>query len=351
MKASDPRIVKVGIAGSFGKSSTKNMLLHLLREKFGAANVLSTPGNMNQEYSIARLMLKNKDFFRSSESHHKKFFVFEAGAYARGEIKAIAKVVKPDYCLLTGLNSQHLETFGSIKNIQKAKTELAEYTTKKSFFNSDNQLLSQAMEEVQTKSQKIPVSIEEAQEIESDTHQTRFIYHGKRITIPWPGRFFVINALLCLNFLEEFQTPAHMSMVTEDSFDRLPSQEKALKTETHAQGFQIFKDIYSQNPDGTMQAIDHLGSFKGHRIFIGTPFLELADKSYQTHQELFQALKAINAVVYWTKEDFKDLGQNMLGEHFHMADHETIKSAMETWDNHTAVLLEGRLSDSILRFF
>lgn len=104
----------IGISGSFGKSSTKEILAWLLSDKF---SVLKTKKNVNSAIGLAKTILHD---LKGDE----QFFICEMGAYRRGEISEMCEIVKPKAGILTGLGDQHLDMFGSLENIKKAKMEL-----------------------------------------------------------------------------------------------------------------------------------------------------------------------------------------------------------------------------------
>jgi len=105
----------IGITGSYGKSSTKHLLAHLLSEKY---EVFTTERSYNTPFSLAMQIL--------TRYQGEKVVVLEFAAYKPGEIKFLAKKFSPKISIITGLTSQHLATFGSIKNIIEAKAELIE---------------------------------------------------------------------------------------------------------------------------------------------------------------------------------------------------------------------------------
>ena len=112
--AEGKNVTRIGITGSYGKSSTKKILVHLLRGKYGAEAVLTNPGNENNELAIARLIQKNDRFFTDPTTGPKrKFFVCEIGAYKKGEIRQVCEFVKPQVGIITGLNAQHVGLFGN----------------------------------------------------------------------------------------------------------------------------------------------------------------------------------------------------------------------------------------------
>ena len=118
----------IGITGSFGKTSTKKLLTHLLGV---STQVYATPDSYNAKLSVARSICKD---YRGQ-----KIAIIEYGAYAKNEISELASWIKPDQAIITGIAPQHLGLFGSLENLIKAKAELVKALPDDGlvFYNSD----------------------------------------------------------------------------------------------------------------------------------------------------------------------------------------------------------------------
>ena len=110
-------LLVIGITGSYGKTSTKEFLYTILVEKFGKDKVLKTKEHQNSEVGISNCILKELN-----ETY--EIFIVEMGAYNIGGIKLLCNIAQPKIGILTGINEQHMATFGSQENIIKAKFEL-----------------------------------------------------------------------------------------------------------------------------------------------------------------------------------------------------------------------------------
>jgi UDP-N-acetylmuramoyl-tripeptide--D-alanyl-D-alanine ligase len=344
-------VVRIGITGSFGKSSTKQILIHLLQSKFGEENVLFNPGNENNEVAIARLIIQNKSFFTGSVSqkgYGSKFMVAEIGAYRRGEIRGVCQFVQPHTGIITGINAQHIELFGSQRNIQRAKFELAESATEKVFFNAESPLLREIAEDRDIDAVKIPLSISTAHNLTSDHHQSTFEIYREKVTLPWSGSFFVSNALLAIETAREYgMTPSEIA----NALPKLPRLDRALNIKTLANQSTLLEDLYSANPDGVLGAIQHLGTFGGKKVFVGIPLRELGKEAEEVHRRIFVELEKMSAEVFWLKPDFSELGQVVCGSLFHGDDIEELKKLLKTLTKNDAILLESRLPQAIVKLF
>lgn len=106
----------VAITGSFGKTSTKHILAHILE---AAAPTLATPGSVNTEMGITRVIRE-----RLTRDH--QFFIVEMGAYGPGSIARLCMLTPPDVALITAVGAAHYERFKTIETVAKAKFEIAE---------------------------------------------------------------------------------------------------------------------------------------------------------------------------------------------------------------------------------
>jgi UDP-N-acetylmuramyl pentapeptide synthase len=107
VKKENPGFKIIGICGSYGKSSTKEILVQLLKEKY---KVLSPPPRINHEYALLKFLLKVK-------IENYDYLVLEFGSYYLGNIRWITKFITPDIAYITGITKQHLFLFGSIEKI------------------------------------------------------------------------------------------------------------------------------------------------------------------------------------------------------------------------------------------
>ena len=345
----NPDIIRIGITGSYGKSSTKEILVPLLKDHFGTQNVLFNPANQNNETAIARLILKSTSFFKAvplekGKTGGLKVLVIEVGAYKQGEIKTVCQFIQPHISILTGLNQQHIELFGSQQKIGEAKFEIAQAASQKVFFNANNDLLVSLFEDKDITATKIPLHKNLIKNLNSSAQESNFKLYGADFQLPWPGQFFVENALLALECARELGVP---TVALQNSLKNLPPLKRALSLEVHPQGFTVLRDTYSANADGVLQAIAHLKNFSGKKIFVGLPLRELGKEAKTVHQQIFTALKDINAEVFWTKSDFADLGKKTLGKKFHLQDIAQLEKIIKTLQKDDVVLLESKLPRKI----
>ena len=121
----------IGITGSYGKTSVKNILSTILSSKF---KICPTPASYNTPLGLAKTILSN---LREDD----EIFIAEMGAKQVGDITELCDMVCPEIGIITGIGNQHFLTFGNIDNIVKTKSELAEFVSKLSKIRTSNKTL------------------------------------------------------------------------------------------------------------------------------------------------------------------------------------------------------------------
>lgn len=263
-----PKLLVIGITGSYGKTAVKTILAHILS---GAKCVIATPEHLNTDIGVARFILKT-DFTNTD------IFIVEMGAYQIGEIQALCDMVRPTIGILTAINEQHLSLFGSIKNIQQAKYELLRSLPQSGLAvtNRDNPYCTEFLSQLRAPSKTFPAS----ENIQS------------------------ANIAPCLIVAE------YLGMSTSALQDRLRTI-PTINLKTHSLGLAtIIDDTYNSNPDGFRAALRTLASLgRGkRRIVVTRGMLELGDKSDELHESIGEEIGNIaDTLVVITPDAFEPL--------------------------------------------
>lgn len=266
------QVLKIAITGSYGKTSVKEILKTILSQKY---RVLATPSSYNTPMGIA-LTTSQLD------STH-DVFIAEMGARSKGDIRTLTNIVKPSYGVLTGINNQHLETFGSIENIKDTKFELFEELTKngKAFFSVDSQGAKELYERfVGTKFSSGTQDEESdvyATDIVTDERGTSFTLNIKgeqpvNCTTVLLGHHAVSN--ICLASAVAYQigmTPEEIA----NGINRIQSIMHRLELRPNNKDIVIIDDSYNSNEDGVKAAMEVLSTFKGRKIVLTPGLVEL----------------------------------------------------------------------------
>lgn len=265
-------VIKIGITGSFGKTSVKEILNTVLSQKF---RVLSTPNSFNTPMGIA-LTVKGLD------STH-DIFIAEMGARNKGDIKELADMIKPSVAVLTGINNQHLESFGSIETIKNTKFELFEGLTENGvgFFSSESEGAKELFNRFNGEKYSAGINKEGnfayATDITTDERGMSFNLHingekpVKCCTVLL-GRHSVSN--ICLAAAVAYKiglTPEEIAM----GVNRIPALKHRLELLPNNKNIVIIDDSYNSNEDGIRAAMDVLDTFSGRKIVLTPGLVEL----------------------------------------------------------------------------
>lgn len=291
----------VGITGSYGKSSTKEFLYQILKNKF---QVLKTPGNVNVDIGVAQVVLKDL-----KENH--QIFIAEMGAYKQGEIRKICEIVKPQIGIITAVKDSHLALFGSFENLKKAKNELIECLDMEGvgIFNMDNEGSYELAMEAKEKGGKVyGYSLKNrakfnAEQIETDENGLSFILKGVKFKAALFGKQNIPSLMAAIIAAKRLGMKMEEIAV---EVAKITPQEKTMNLDKSSEKFWVLDDSYNANPDGVMAALDYLGGFTGRKKVLVFPgMLELGEKSDSEHLRVAKKIAKSCDLAIFTSTDFE----------------------------------------------
>lgn len=263
----------VAITGSAGKTSTKDMIASVLKEKY---KILKTPGNLNGQIGLPLNILAYKD---------EPVWVLEMGMNDFGQLKELSSIASPDVAVITNIGTAHIGILGSRENILKAKLEILEGMNDKGVLvlNGDNDLL----KTVKTDLKQVTFGLESgndivATDIKMDGEKTICKIENNEIEIPVMGEVFVYNALAAYAVGKLFSLTPEEIKNGIASFQMSNNRMNTIKTTK----FTIINDTYNANPDSVKSAIKTLGTFKNRKVAILGDMLELGENEIKYHQEI-----------------------------------------------------------------
>ena len=286
----------VGITGSVGKTSTKEMVASVLSENF---DVLKTKGNLNNQIGLPLTVL-------SIEEHH-QVAVLEMGINQFGEMTRLSKIARPDICVITNIGECHLEFLGDRDGVLRAKTEIFEYMSDDGYavINADDDKLVN----VGTVKGKTPVGFGlenvSAQCYAHDIEDRGLLgstcsikYNNEKdmdVEILLPGRHMVYNA----------------AAATAVARILGMSHEDICRGISHTQGVQgrsnvikkddiiVVDDCYNANPTSVKTALDMLAGVKGRKVAILGDMFELGAEENALHASVgaYAATKNIDLTI------------------------------------------------------
>ena len=265
-------VIRIGVTGSAGKTSVKEILKTILSQKF---RVLATPASFNTPLGIARAV-------KTLDSTH-DIFIAEMGARSKGDIKELAQMVKPNFGVLTGINNQHLETFGSIEKTCETKFELFENLAVGGvgFFSSDNENSLKLMDKFGGEKYSAGLNdmdnLVTATEVKTDERGTSFTLNvrGERGVKCWTvllGKHSIKN--ICLAAAVAYKlgmTPKEICA----GINRIQSIGHRLELMPNNKNIVIIDDSYNSNEEGVAAAMEVLDTFKGRKIVLTPGLVEL----------------------------------------------------------------------------
>ena len=294
LNATKPKIV--GITGSYGKTTTKDFLRDILSLRYRA---YATPKSYNTLMGISLAI--NRDLV---DDFRTEYFISEMGAYVPGEIDRICQLTPPDIAIVTEIGPQHLERFGSLENVMRAKYEIIKNLKADGVgvFNRDNPFIREMIAKGHPET-RLSVSrelnLDEARRenvtwIATDAEESldglRFtvinVASGEQAQLSTPviGEHNITNLLLCV------AVAFHEGIPLRDIAIRigaLKPAESRLVRQTTASGITIINDAYSANPKGIVSALKVLGMHKdGKRLLITPGMIELGDLQDRENRKL-----------------------------------------------------------------
>ena len=285
----------IGIAGSYGKTTMKEVLSQILSSKY---QVASTPESVNTEVGVARWILKNVD--SSTE-----IIVVEMGEHYKGDVEAICNISKPDVAVVTGINEAHLERMKTLENITATIFEVVSQAKPGALvlLNGDDANVTASYREYvwpDHKVEKFQTSNFKLQKFSADKlgWEAEYPEVGK-VEIGLLGEYALGDVDAAA------KTALSLGMNAEEikrGIANIRPVEHRLQPIKSAGGVLVIDDAYNGNPAGALEAIRVLSRFEGRRKVYVTPGLvEMGKSSREVHVEIGRQLAGVADVVILIK--------------------------------------------------
>lgn len=278
-----PNLTRVGITGSYGKTSSKMLLGRVLSE---ARYTLVTPDSYNTPMGIT-LTVRN----HLKPIH--QVFVAEMGARQRGDIKELCDIVHPEIGIVTAIGPQHLETFKTVETVADTKFELIDSLPQDGLavLNIDDPIIAARAEKVQANVATYGIDSTDADYIAEDI---AFSPQGMDFVVRTAdGRTQPMHTQLLgrhnvYNILAACAVADHLGLSLAEiarAVAQAPPVEHRLVLK-RAGGFTIIDDAFNSNPAGSRAAVDVLAAMPGGRKMIITPgMVELGSKQHELNRD------------------------------------------------------------------
>lgn len=265
----------VGITGSNGKTTTKDIVYSLLSTK---AKTLKTEGNYNNHIGLPYTLLNVTD--------EEKFVVLEMGMSSLGEIRRLGEISSPDYAIITNIGDSHIEFLKTRDNVFKAKTELLEFVDKENtFVCGDDEYLGKL------DVNKVGFNENNTYKIESyefSNKDSKFILDGKEYEMPLLGKHNISNTAIAIELAKKIGLTDEeiQKSLKEVKISNMRFQEIKIGNDIY------INDAYNASPMSMKAAIDTLNEIYDdkYKIAILGDMLELGENEIDYHIDVLNYL-------------------------------------------------------------
>ena len=278
-----PDLIRIGITGSWGKTSVKFILGTILKEKY---QVLVTPASFNTPMGVTKVI-------RNDLAPGHRVFIAEMGARHVGDIREMCRLVHPEIGVLTSVGPQHLDTFRTVERVAKTKYELMDAIPKdtgRCFFSDDADICRQLY--LKTDKQKTIAGLYPdtddiwAEDITAGPEGSRFMLCTRNERIPCStvllGKLNIQNILLSASVAMELGLTAEQ---IARGISRLKPIEHRLQLISNPGGITIIDDAFNSNIIGAEHAFQTLKDFPGRRIVITPGMVELGKMEKEMNRQ------------------------------------------------------------------
>lgn len=280
-------LIRIGITGSWGKTSVKFILGTILEEKY---HTLVTPASFNTPMGVTKVI-------RSKLEPGHRVFVAEMGARHVGDIKEMCRLVHPEIGVLVSVGPQHLDTFKTLDRVIQTKYELIDALPDdgKAFFSDDGDICRKLFEK--TSREKMISGLDPdyddvwAENIAYSPEGSTFILCTKDKQIPCRsqllGELNIRNMLLCASVA--LQLGLTQEQIAR-GIEKIRPIEHRLQLIPNPGGMSVIDDAFNSNIRGAKQAFQVLKAFPEKRIIVTPGMVELGEKEYEMNREFGYAM-------------------------------------------------------------
>ena len=261
----------IGVTGSVGKTSVKDIVYAIISSKY---KTLCTKGNMNNEIGLPLTIL---------ELDEHEALVVEMGMNHFGEIHLLSNIAKPTIGIITNVGTAHIGNLGSRENILKAKMEITDGMINGTLIiNNDNDLLRTIKYD-----NLITIGIDNdsdymAHDINNKVFSSNFYINNEYISLPVGSKAFVYNALFAYAVGKKLGISDDKIVKALKEFKLTPHRLELIEHKD----YRIIDDTYNASLDSVNNALDMLGKVKERKVFIFGDILELDNFAEEIHKEV-----------------------------------------------------------------
>ncbi len=286
----------IAVTGSNGKTTVKEMIASILRQ---CGSVVATQGNLNNDLGVPMTLM--------NVSPSTDYAVIEMGASRRGDISRLVDIAPPHVSVINNVAAAHLEGFGDLMGVAKAKAEIFLGLDKDGVgvINADMDFVDEWISVLDGK-QVLSFALDNtaditAQDLQIDATSSHFMVelNGEfdYINLPLPGKHNVANALAAIAVVSALKVPSSAIVKGLAAMKSMPHR---LQLRDGVNQSQLIDDSYNANPGSYKQALETLSSFSGNHCLVLGDFGELGAESEHLHRQMGIDAKASGVKQLWT---------------------------------------------------
>ncbi len=269
----------IGITGSNGKTTAKDMIYSILSQKF---NLTRTIGNCNNQVGVPLTAFRLSKDSRTG--------IFEMGISSYKEMENLGEIVCPDIAVITNINIAHMQYFKTVKNLVNAKAKLLDFVPKEgaAILNADDKYFS--FLKAKARCRVVSFGIKNKADVTADDISwlptgAKFLLNGAyKITLPIPGIHNVYNALAAASVSLQFSEDLNL---VRDGLRNFKPPEMRMQI-IRMKNLTIINDAYNANPASTRAALEVLRNInaKERKVFIFGSMFELGACQISEHKKI-----------------------------------------------------------------
>ncbi len=302
-----PNLIKIGITGSYGKTTTKHILNVMLSKKY---SVCMTPHSFNTPMGLTKVVIKYL-------KRNNQILIAEMGAKHVGDIKYLCNLINPKHAIITAVSSQHLLTFGNEENILKTKNELVEAVDGMVVFNGENDGAVKLY------------SMCEKEKLLSGINNDKAFSNVTNLEVTSSGSAFILTingesvscetSLLGIQNIEDIAMAGAMAYKLGVDVKLIAEATRELKAMPHrmelikTNNLTIIDNAYNSSVESSEASLNVLGMFKGNKIVVTPGIVEMGDKEKEANFKLgINIAKVANRVIIVNKVNMDSIKEGLL---------------------------------------
>ncbi|UTD15135.1 UDP-N-acetylmuramoyl-tripeptide--D-alanyl-D-alanine ligase [Tenacibaculum mesophilum] len=267
----------IALTGSNGKTTTKELINSVLSKKY---KTTATLGNLNNHIGVPLTLL--------SMNKNTEVGIVEMGANHAKEIEFLSEIANPDYGYITNFGSAHLEGFGSLEGVVKAKSELYDYLrakNKKVFVNPNDEKQIAKTKDIES------ITFDESIKFIEANPFVKLSYNNTEILSNLIGAYNFANISAAITIGNYFNVTTELIKEAIESYVPSNNRSQVINTKTN----RIILDAYNANPTSMKAALESFSKLQANNktIILGDMF-ELGKYSSNEHQSIVNFIKELN---------------------------------------------------------